>query len=568
LGILVPVILRFLFAAPIKSYARFVFRQDVVLAVAFIAAFCLEPALTYVVRSMQKQWRNTYTYGALLGTCAFLWVFILHFGRQQYGSWDFNILVETGWRQIQGQRPYVDFQATTPPGFNLGIQYAYRLFGVNWDANLYLNAIFACLTFLWIYWLMVLMEMGRLAAAAMALAIECAAMLALCIWWFNDSVMVLAAVFFLSCLAYEKMPKSKSVQVSYVLSLMLLSLMKPNMAGVTIVGGVVLLFLVTERKIRLALLTLAATAMAVGILLVNHVSIPAMLASYISVVKDRGNVSGRYGFRKMSAPDLYSALCWIALLSMPLFDLAPKMIRMASEWDWKRFVHCLFFPMALIIALYGLMSNSDWRNLECTVLLAAGAVLTFGLRWNGPLLRRVYIAIMFASIAGDLYYGAARARVYGIGPHMFFEWQDNQHRIESGFLKNMRVSSTMIEVERELKLATTENAGPYFFGPRLDFNYATLGLPSPEYFPAVWDPGTAFVLSEQAHLIQGWQEHKFQTLIFLKIDFRHGPGMLYRMDYTYYPKEFLDAIDSNYVGDDVSYPLLIVYHRRAELGQP
>ncbi len=122
LGILVPVILRFLFAAPIKSYARFVFRQDVVLAVAFIAAVCLEPALTYVVRSMQKQWRNTYTYGALLGTCAFLWVFILHFGRQQYGSWDFNILVETGWRQIQGQRPYVDFPATTPPGFNLGIQ--------------------------------------------------------------------------------------------------------------------------------------------------------------------------------------------------------------------------------------------------------------------------------------------------------------------------------------------------------------------------------------------------------------------------------------------------------------
>jgi hypothetical protein len=86
--------------------------------------------------------------------------------------------------------------------------------------------------------------------------------------------------------------------------------------------------------------------------------------------------------------------------------------------------------------------------------------------------------------------------------------------------------------------------------------------------PTLWDPGTAFPVAEQAHLIQVWQEHKFQTLIFLKINFLHGPGMLYRIDYTFYPKEFLDAIDSNYVGDDVSYPLLIVYHRRAEVGQP
>ena len=197
--------------------------------------------------------------------------------------------------------------------------------------------------------------------------------------------------------------------------------------------------------------------------------------------------------------------------------------------------------MALIVALYGLTSNSDWRNLECTMLLTAGAVLTFGLRWNGPLLRRVYIAIVFASIAGDLYYGAARARVFRIGPHMFFEWQENQHRIESGFLKNMRVSSTMIEVERELKLATTENPGPDFFGPRLDFNYAALGLPSPEYFPAGWEPRTAFAVSDQAHLIQGWQEHKFQTLIFLNSVYAYGTNA-YKDGLQYDPKEFIEVI--------------------------
>jgi len=488
-------------------------------------------------------------------------------GRWQFGGYDYNILIETGWRQIQGQRPYVDFPTTTPAGFNLGIKYAYQLFGVNWDANLYFSAIYACLTFLWMYWLMVRLSLGRLAAMAMAFAIECAAMLTLCFWWYNDSVMVLAAVFFLSCLAYANQSRLAMVQTSYFLSLALLSLMKPNMAGVTIVGGVVLLFLVTDRKTRLVLLTLAATAAAVGVLLLNHVSIPAMLANYHSVAKVHGGLLSRTGSRVLSMFDKVCALLGLIVLSVPLLVLVPRMRKHISERNWKGTAFSLFFVVALISAIYGLATNGEFRDLEFTVLLAAGAVLTFGLRWNGPLLRRVYIAIIFAMIAGDLYYGATRMRVYGIGPHMFFEWQDNQRPIESGFLKNMRVSSTMIEVEREVKLATGVNPGPYFFGTRMESNYAVLGLPSPEHSPVWWDPGAAFPASDQNRLIQVWQEHRFQTLIFLNSSYAYGTGAS-GMDYTFYPKEFLDAIKLEYVRDE-SYPFITVYHRRAtELNRP
>jgi hypothetical protein len=156
----------------------------------------------------RQRWRNAYTHLALLGVCAFLWVFLIHVGRWQFGGFDFNILIETGWRQILGQRPYVDFPTTTPPGFNLGAKYAFELFGTNWNANLYFSAIFACLTFLWTYWLMTLLAMGRLASLVMAFAIECAAMLTLCLWWYNNSVLILAAIFFLSCLAYASQSRS------------------------------------------------------------------------------------------------------------------------------------------------------------------------------------------------------------------------------------------------------------------------------------------------------------------------------------------------------------------------
>jgi len=150
---------------------------------------------------------------------------------------------------------------------------------------------------------------------------------------------------------------------------------------------------------------------------------------------------------------------------------------------------------------------------------------------------------------------------------MFFEWQDNQRPIESGFLKNMRVSSTMIEVEREVKLATGVNPGPYFFGTRMESNYAVLGLPSPEHSPVWWDPGAAFPASDQNRLIQVWQEHRFQTLIFLNSSYAYGTGAS-GMDYTFYPKEFLDAIKLEYVRDE-SYPFITVYHRRAtELNRP
>jgi hypothetical protein len=67
--------------------------------------------------------------------------------------------------------------------------------------------------------------------------------------------------------------------------------MKPNIAGLTIVGGVVFLLLVADRKMQLLLLTLGAAAAAVIALAMNHVSIPAILKSYLSVAKSRGSIA-------------------------------------------------------------------------------------------------------------------------------------------------------------------------------------------------------------------------------------------------------------------------------------
>lgn len=542
-------------------YQSFSFQQDLLLMGIFAATFCLAPVLIGVIEAQRRTWRNGYTYAVLAGICVFLGWFLIYFGRWQFGAWDFNIMIDTGWRQLLGQRPYVDFLTPNPPGFNLGIKWAFELFGVNWNANLYFNAIFGGLTFLWMYWLMVKLSLGRLAAMAAAFGIECSGMIPLCFWWYNSSVLMLAAVFFLSCLAYASMPRSIGVQMSYIVSLASLSLMKPNIAGVMIIGGVILLFGATDRKMHLVMLTLAAAVAAMLVLAVNHVSVGAMLASYGAVAKDRGGIGARFGYNQTPRRDRYRALLWITMLAIPLLGLVPVAWRRVVSKDWKGVAVSLLFPLALLVAWYGLMTNGEQRDVECTVLLAAGAVLSFGGVRNGPLLRRLYIAILCAAIAGNLYYGAERVRVCGIGEHAYFEWHDNENRIDSGFLKNMRVSSRMIEVQREVKAAIQANPGTVFLGPRLEYDYAVFGLMSPKHLPVYWQPGTSFGRTDQLRLVQVWKDEAFKTLIFQRFPESANEPRSDSLNYTFYPDELFDAINEGYV-EDGQPGLITVYHRR------
>jgi len=527
-------------------YVRTIFRFYVILIGSFVAAFLMTPALDSLVHRRRRYWKPAYTYFALATVCAFLCAFLVHFGRWQFGGFDYNILIEVGWRQLLGQRPYVDFVTSTPPGFNLGMKFAYQIFGASWDANLYLSALFACITFLWMYWLMRRLRLGRLAATLMALAVECAVMLTLCFWWYNNSTLIFASIFFLSCLLLAREGASRSAQMSFCLSLAIMVLMKPNIAGVTAVCGIALLLVLAERRILIVALTAAASLLAVLLLVGNHVSIPAMLASYHGASLERGGFS-TFGFDEMNHFGKLTALVWVAVLALPLVSLAPRMAQQLQQRSWLEFALSMFFPLAVLIALYGIATNGELRDVECGVLLAAGAVLVFGMRISGSLMRRVYIAVVFAGTVGDLFLGAIRTRIYTIGSGMFFEWTDNHHRVNSGFLQNMQISSTMQHVEEQVVEAKEQNGGPYFFGPRIDFNYAVLGLPSPEHFAAWWHPGTAFARKDVPQLLEAWKQHHFQTLIFLK------------GDYTYYPEEFTDLIRRDYTQDD-RYPEITVYH--------
>ncbi len=124
------------------------------------------------------------------------------FGNRQFGAYDFSILIDTGWRLVSGQKPYSDFVCTTPPGFYLGLKYAFAIFGVSWNAQLYATAILRVAAFFWMCRLFGLLVESRLAAFLLSFAIVSAAILTLDFWWYNNVTVIAATVFFLSSLAF------------------------------------------------------------------------------------------------------------------------------------------------------------------------------------------------------------------------------------------------------------------------------------------------------------------------------------------------------------------------------
>jgi hypothetical protein len=338
------------------------------------------------------------------------------------------------------------------------------------------------------------------------------------------------------------------VQFSYLVALTLLSLMKPNVAGVAILGGVVLLLIATTHRRRLILLTLGACIAAVAILTANHVSISAMLSSYHEASKYRGGLSA-FGFLQMTKVERIMSVLALCSLAVPGLWLIPRLREQFRAKEIRSAALSLFFPLALLVSIYAVMTNGDLWLVECPPVLALVAFISFSQKLPPAGIRRFVASMLCAGIAVSLFMGAVRLRVYMIGPEQFFEWSNNENFIRDGFLKDMRVGAPMMDMERQIRSAISSNPGPFLLGPRIDFNYAVLHLPSPGGMPAWWHPGVSFGMDQEPHLIDVWKGHHFQTLVFLK------------NDYTSYPPALLDEIRQDYIRDD-RYRLITVYHRR------
>jgi hypothetical protein len=516
------------------------------LAGVFLAAYVAYPELSPALAELRPQWKAAYTAAALALTCEELAAFVVHYGNRQFGGFDCSLLIDVGWRLIQGQRPYRDFICTLPPGFYLGVKYAFQIFGVRWDALLFVTAIFSAATFLWIYFLLAAILESRSLAYLGAVTIQCCGVLSVSYWWYNSVTMIAATIFFLSCVLYLQRTSEAGPQVSYVVALALLGLMKPNVAFLTAAGGVVFSLLATPRKVRLLLLTLAAVGVNLAFLLANHVSLTGMIAGYLAAAADRGLTIA--GIAMEGPPDSFRLVTCVLVLLAPLLVWGREFLQDFRQSDFESVARGLLLLCGPVVTFYATFTDMELKDVEWPLLCCFGLIL-LGKRWPEDRGRfaRAYFCFLLALTASDLYLGAARFRVAHVGD--FFSPSGKLESPGVPFFAHMKASHRLRGAVEAVEGVLAYHPRPIFFGPRMEFAYAAFRLPSPPGLPVWWHPGTSFRRTDEPAILRTWRDQCFQTLVFLK------------NDYPYYSPEFHQTLDSLYMRDDF-WVSITVFRRR------
>jgi hypothetical protein len=471
------------------------------------------------------------------------------FGRRQLGGFDHSVLIDLSWRLVSGQRPYVDFPCTMPVGFMMGGKYAFELLGVAWTSLVAFQALFSALTFLWCFALLCRLEAGRGPAFALALAVQAAANVVTSYWWYNPATTTIAVVFFLSALAFWRSPRSVPVGTSYLFSLALLATMKPNIAGVLILGVTLALVVSSVHRWRVLGLSLSALGLFCGWLALEGLSIHKVIRSYLSI-SSRG-LSLRQFLQDLDPAQQLVSLMLLAMLLVPWLQLVVGYGR-----------RCLSVPFGLAVAAvlaggYGFLTNGESKLVDLPLLLLAlwwlagplaalrvpEAALLFSplVAWLGAV---CFILVMFGVTVGSL-----RERVELIGP--FFAPTLSAQPIRTPFFARFRGSDQLQEIDAEVAGVLGQlSPRRVFFGPRMQWAYAAHGVVSPTGQPVWWHPGVAYPPTDEARYVQAWSRDQMDVLVFLKDD------------YTYLPPSFLTVLKHDYrLLPPADYPRLDVYTR-------
>lgn len=464
---------------------------------------------------------------------ALVWLF----GHRQLGGFDHSALIDLGWRMASGQRPGVEFESTLPIGFVLGLRHAFRLFGPRWSAIVAWQAAFAVLTCSWSTALLRRLGEPPLRAALLSFAVQASANLVTSYWWYNPATTTVAALFFLSAAALWRQPESPTIAASYVCSLVLLAGMKPNIAGVLILGVTLTLVSSPAHRRRAIACSGLALALFVGWLALEGVWLPDVLRSYLSI-SSRGFSFPQF-LQNLTLLEKLVALSLLAAL------LVPWVVALRSAQPVSR-AHGL--PVSAALAgTYGFLTNGEHKLVDLPLLLlavwwlgeSAGQVndprLGGWRRWRALV---PALAVVLA-VAGTVD-GALRQRVRSIGPGIFFEYELSPQPLGTAFFERLRGGQRFVDVERQVgEVLARWPRARVFFGPRMQWAYAAFRLPSPGGQPVWWHRGVSYPDRDDAEAaaVEAWAASRPELLVFLRGDFTYLPAQLRAIVATDYLEE-------------------------------
>lgn len=478
-------------------------------------------------------------------------------GMRQFGGADPSAIIDSGWRLYCGQKPYQDFICTLPVGCYLGAELAFRLFGVFWSSLVKLNVVYFLVTYSWMYLLLRQVFQNRLLALILVITCESMSLILVSYWWYNSATDLTVVLYAASVAAMLLRPDNFWLWVSLCLSLLLTALMKPNVAGIAIIGGTCSLLLNPVTRWRTCAVSGVAFVLWLGILATHGLTMMQVLGSYFSVF---GRAISAVGFLAHPSPtDFY--LDWICL-----FAVLPGWVRAACRNPALRQRADLLWLAAfgLLASLDAFYSNSELKIVDLPLALLAGAILLAAVPSESPA-RRVtagwlaYLILICSTFTfASLGQAINRNRVLDIGYGFFYEYQIDDSSFKTPFFSGLHAGHNLHVTETAISdLCASRNIEHIFFGQRLAWAYAAFHIPSPKGLPIFWDPGVGCPLQEEESATNRWIDDQFNPVVILDTGDMQAfsVGMLKSILLSYVPER-------SYPLDPPSAPVVILDRKR------
>jgi hypothetical protein len=476
---------------------------------------------------------------SFVAACGILLALIAYWcGMRQFCGLDLSIIIDIGWRLFNGQRLYVDFPCAFPIGFCLGAEAAFRLFGVYWRSIILFNSIWTCLLFLWLYALLRCLFLNRLLSFWAAFTCVAITMVADSFWWYDPLTSMAGVLYAGSVAAVIIAPCHWGRWVSFCLSLLLLALMKPNVAGVLIIGGTVCLFTFPVARWPAVIFSSLAFLLWLLVIHVHGSTLPQVLGSYLS--------AGSMGLNFKAVLTGFGAVetHWFERLGgfILLFGLCMPWLKRTRGAPAS---HPLaFLPYCCLVSgLYGFITDNDLKIVDMPLLLLGALFIAARMQKDGPRLvvpsgwtgYLTFMCVLLTCVG--LVEGVVRNRVKG--NYLFFQYGINSEPFPVPFFQGMHGGPILHSVVQDIAtMMSTQDMSHVFFGNGLGWAYAAFDLQSPKGQPSWWQRGISFPKAEETTYVDDLISRRYNPVLVMDVryyddQFRNAVGPLYTVGKEY-----------------------------------
>lgn len=440
---------------------------------------------------------------------------------RQFGGYDLSPLVDLFWRMRNGAVPGADFINTWPPLLLL-VAKACAPFDLGWYELTAANIVVACAAFAALTALTPPAERTVALCTGLAMAVSVPLVYTNHIWHSSLSQYCAAAFFVAFFRSFDRRAWNRRRAASLFITAAVLALSKQNVALPFLAAGLAFAVVFGGALRRTLLVTIVGGALA-GILLavvLLPMSPASFLYSYVAVA-GRGLPSHEMleSFRDgaTNLPTIELCLAAIAVMVLVIVPAGRLPVR-------QRLIAALFVAASLIPIV------TDWDaklNNATLPLVIALVTIVAGTHRSGSRVKTGMAQVLLAGVLlVAVFGGASRERMASVGPGAFWE-PVAAHRIDHGYFNGLHSGRILADVLQELdEIAATRRQGRFFFGPRMEFGYAELRVPSPTGLPLWWHPGSSYAPADEPRIISAFAANDIDTLVFLGDDRTRMPAGL------------------------------------------